>query len=216
MKNKKPSGIALITGCLLLAFTMALHPSGGNLAHLQKIALINAVAHSVGLTGVLVLCFGFITLKNNVEEYPSLSLAALIITIAGLSAGFLAAIVNGIALPIFINQFTDENSVSWSTAKVIIGYGTSLNHALDFVMIGAINIAVLFWSILLYKSKLISRYINYLGIFIVVLFVIFLFSGFLFVDLHGFRLFILGFILWLFVLGSSLLKTKSDSLNNLK
>ena len=205
MELKKLTGNALIVGCVLLAVTMALHPSGGNLAHLQKIAQINAVAYSIGLIGILFLCFGFISVRNVFREYYALSLAASITVTAGLSAGFLAAIINGIALPVFILQFSDENSEVWHFAKAIIQYGTSLNHAFDFVMEGGVIISILIWSVVIIKSKLISKYVGYIGFSIVSLFVVSLLTGGVLVDLDGMRLFILGFIIWILVLSYSLI-----------
>ena len=48
MAIEKSAGFALLAGSLLMLSTMILHPEGGNLQHLLKVARIVVISHSIG------------------------------------------------------------------------------------------------------------------------------------------------------------------------
>jgi len=49
---EKSAGLALLIGSLLMLSTMILHPEGGNLQHLLKVARIVVISHSMALLAI--------------------------------------------------------------------------------------------------------------------------------------------------------------------
>ncbi|MDB5156639.1 MAG: hypothetical protein JWR50_1346 [Mucilaginibacter sp.] len=61
----------------------------------------------------------------------------------GLFAAMLAAAVNGLALPLFLNHYLDAPPEKLSAVKPVVNYNTALNHAFDYVYTGASCLATL-------------------------------------------------------------------------
>lgn len=84
----------------------------------------------------------------------------------------------------------------------------SFNHAFDFIFIGAVCVSTGLWSIVILKKKSFSVLLGWLGIGITTVALISLIAGFVFVDLHGFRVFIFGWVVWIVGIGWTLVKKK--------
>lgn len=197
----KTGGYALISGSLLAILTMGLHPAAGNFEHLRKIIPINITAHSLGILAMLFLLFGFLALKKVFTDGQPLSSAAFIATAAGLCSGILAATFNGLALSIFINQYQNPTPEMIESLRPVIKYNFALNHAFDYIMIAGINIAILLWGIIILKTKLLSKWLAYYGFILNAAFLILVVMGIMLVDLHGFRIFVLGIVSWIVAAG---------------
>jgi hypothetical protein len=205
---RKAGGYALISGSVLLILTMGLHPAGGSFEHLKKITAVNVTAHSLAILSILFLLFGFWAFRKIFITETVLSTAAFITIATGLAAGLLAAAVNGLALPVFIGRYENPSPAELEIIRHILRYNFALNHAFDFILLGAACISLLLWSTLVLRTKLLNRWLAYYGIFLNVVFVSFLIYGFVFVDLHGFRVFVFGLVSWIVAAGYLLVKAK--------
>ena len=86
----------------------------------------------------------------------------------------------------------------------------SINHAFDFIFIGGMCLATLFWSIEIMLTKKMPVWIGYLGIALFALVIAMLAFGFVFVNLHGFRIFLLGAVIWIASVAMVLVRSDRD------
>jgi hypothetical protein len=210
MNDSKNAGLALLIGSFLLTVTMVLHPAGGSFEHLLKATKIIVISHAIAIVAMPVCYIGFKGLLQKLGKENLLSQLAMAFSIFGLIAGMLAGAVNGLALPIFINRFADADGATIEILKPILKYGMSINHALDYILIGMLCLSVLMWSIEIVKKKRLFVWLGCFGILITLTAVIMLVSGFVFVNLHGFRVFVFGLVAWIVWAGIALLKTKTE------
>jgi len=203
MKNKmeRGSGTALLLGSLLMIITMGLHPAGGSIEHLIKISSVIIITHSLAIISIPFIVFGFWGLTKRLYDQPLLSTFAFIIICLGMIAVLFAAAVNGLVLPLFLKHFSQASPETINLVKPILAYNTSLNHAFDFIYIGAACAATALWSIAILKTNDLPKWIGYFGMLIALLFIVLLSTGFTLVDLTGFRVFIFGLVSWIVLTG---------------
>lgn len=204
--DKKIAAYALILGSFLMTVTMVLHPAGGSFEHLIRITTINVTAHSIAILSMPISIFGFWGAHKSFEKYRNLSLLAFITVALGHIAGIFAAAINGLTLPIFINQFKEATPEQIESTKLILKYNFALNHACDYILITFICIAILIWSAIILKTKAYPTWIAYLGIGLILGFLMGLVADFSFVNLYGFRIFIFGMVAWIIALGVSMIR----------
>ena len=200
----KSSGVSLIAGTVLMGFTMVLHPAGGSIEHLIKISSVIIISHSLALLSIPIILYGFWGLTQRLKGEFFVSTMAFIIMSFGLIAVMFAAATNGLVLPLFVKRFDASALTANDTAKLFISYNTTLNHAFDFIYISATCISVLLWSVAILRTNLFSKWIGWLGFVLSTMVVILSISGFVFVNLSGFRVFIMGFICWILSVGFAL------------
>lgn len=210
MKNtiEKHAGISMIIGALLATITMVLHPVGGNIEHLIKISPVIMTSHIIALFSVPFMLFGFWGLTQRIGLNNTFSVMALITGSLGLVAVLIAGAINGLVVPFFVDTLKDASPEKLEMAETVLSYGFSLNKAFDYIFIGAICEAFLLWSIAILKTKLFPKWIAMLGVTLGIGFLIALVSGFALVDLHGFRIFIFGIVLWIAAMGIMMQKGK--------
>ena len=194
--NTRHAGWALILGSFLITITMVLHPVAGSFEHLIQIATMAMIVHSIALVSIPILFFGYLGLTSMLRTNMTLSLIALSTMTFGLIAVSLAATVNGLVLPLFINRFANAGEESLEVAKMILAYNTSLNHAFDYIYIVSAAVGIVLWSVVMWGSSRNRNWVALSGIILALLALIALFGGFVFTDLHGFRSFIFGLVLW--------------------
>lgn len=164
------------------------------------------ISHAIAIAAMPVCYVGFKGLYQSVGKENLLSQLAMAFSMFGLTAGMLAGAINGLALPVFINRFADADAAMVETLKPLLKYGMSLNHAFDYILIGMFCISVLLWSIELVKAKKRSVWLGYFGIALTLIAVIMLVSGFVFVNLYGFRVFVFGLVAWIVWAGVTLIR----------
>lgn len=195
------AGVSLITGSVLLTITMVLHPVGGGLRHLLEISTILISTHAIAIVSLPFLLYGFWGLTYRLDNTNTLSMLAFITISMGVVAGMLAAAINGLALPVFIEGYRDASDETLNSIEPILKYGLSLNMAMDYIFIGATCIAMSLWGILIIAKSVFPKWIGYAGILTSISALVSGITGFVFTDLFGFRIFIFGFVLWMVVVG---------------
>jgi len=210
MSFEKSAGIALIAGTVLLVLTMVLHPSGGSLAYLLKIAKIIIISHSIALLALPFLAVGFWGLTKKMGTDSFFSVTAFSMVSFALIAGMIAAAMNGLALPFYIQDYKQASPNVIESLKPIVKNNLAINHAFDFIFIGAMWLAVLLWSIEIILTRKIPVWIGFLGMALFVLAIVMLAFGFVFVNLHGFRIFVLGTVIWIASVAMVLVRSDKD------
>ena len=205
-QHERPWGVALLLGSFLMVVTMVLHPVGGNWEHLLRIARMAVIAHAIGILSLPISLMGYRGLSVKLkDDYFFSELGKLFITFA-LIAGMLAAALNGLALPFFIEQFRNTTPEVLDNVRLVLRYGMSLNHAFDYIMIGGMCLSILCWSVAILRTKAFPVWLGWLGILLSGTAVILALTGFYFVDLHGFRMFIFGVVIWTVCAGVLMLR----------
>lgn len=212
MKNHldKSAGVSLIIGSILMIITMVLHPVGGSIEKLIQISTLAIVTHALAVFSVPFSLYGFWGLTRRLGTDKALSMAGFITAGIGLGAAILAAAVNGLALPFFIGNFEGTDTQTLDMVSIVLSYNFSLNHAFDYILIGGICEAFLLWSIVMIRTKSFPTWIAYLGILMGIGYLVMLLTGFVLVDLSGFRFFIFGIVIWIIAVGIYLQKPKSS------
>ncbi len=185
---------------------MAIHPSGGNLQHLQRIAQITVISHSMALFALPFLGVGFLGLLKRMGFNHFLPMIAYAAILIGLLAGMIAATINGLALPIYIQNYREATEDVVASLKPILRNNLSLNQAFDFVFLSAVSFSILLWSLSILTLKKLPLWIGYFGILLSVTAIIMMATGFVFTNLHGFRLFIFFNVIWIILIGVGLLR----------
>ena len=211
MSIERRTGIALLLGSCLTFATMVLHPSGGNLQHLLKSANVIVISHSFALLAIPFLSVGFwgLTKKMGVDHFlPPIAFAMVLM---GLLAGMIAAIINGLALPIYIQNYQEATIETTTSIKPILRNNIALNQAFDFVFLGAVSLSIFLWSIAILTLKKLPMWIGYFGLCLSVTAIGMMATGFVFVNLHGFRIFVFSNVIWISLIGIALMRLKEDT-----
>jgi hypothetical protein len=214
LSTEKMGGMALLIGALLTVFTAVLHPKGGSIQYLQTIAHRIAISHSLGLLAIPFLGLGFWVLTQRMGKGSFISLLSFSFAIMGLLAGMIAASINGLALPLFIENYKDATEEITNIIKPIVRYTIALNKAFDYVFLATLTLAILFWSFSMLKLRLLSNWIGCVGIGLSLTIIVMFLTGYIFVNLHGFRLFLFLLVVWISLVGVALLLSKAEAHNN--
>ncbi len=188
---------------------MVLHPVGGDFNHLLSIVNIAIISHAIAIVSVPFVAYGYWGITHRLEEDTFFARVGFSFMFFGLIAVMLAAALNGLILTGFIQRYSEASPEVIDSIKPIMRYNMAFNHAFDFIYIGAVLVSTLFWSIAIVRTKAFPIWIGYSGIILAVFAGALLAAGFVFVDLHGFRLFIFGTVAWTVITGFYLTKTKN-------
>lgn len=210
----KSTGLSLILSSILAILTMVLHPSGGSIEHIIKIAAPLQMTHSLAIYCLPFILFGFYGLTHRLLGSWKFAVLAFIIMSFGLVAAMLAALFNGLAVPYFLNQYADQIQQNEPFIDLILSYGFAINKALDYVFIVAFCSSIVIYSIKIIRSQKLARWIGYLGIAIALSSIMGWATNFVFTNLWGFRIVVFSISGWILASGIALIRLKSNFSNN--
>lgn len=192
-----------------MVLTMILHPVGGDLPHLVKMQKIIIISHSLALLSIPFSFIGFLGLTRRIGTENFFSLTALSILSFGLVAAMGAAATNGLALPFFVKDYQDASPEMFATVNAIVRYNFSLNQAFGFILLGAMFLAILFWSVAMLSTKAFTPWIAYFGVILTLTGGLLLLAGYDFVSLPGFRVFVLSSVVWIVFVGFQMIRGRT-------
>ena len=207
---EKNAGIALILFTILMVFTMLLHPAGGSFEYLLKISGIIVISHTIAIVSIPFAAIGFWGLTRKLGTDNFFSISAFAIVLFGLVAVMIAAVTNGLVLPVFIQKYRDASPELITAIKPILKYNSAVNTAFDYIYTGAFCLSMLFWSIAIWYTRKLSLWLAYFGTGLSVLAAILFASGFPLHDLQGFRIFVSSIVLWIVMAGIALVRTARE------
>ena len=197
---RKAASNALIISSILLLLTMGLHPSGGNFQHLLKIIPVNVTAHSIAILSIIIGLGGYFGLYKSLPQDSFLSAAGFVAMVVAQAAGLMAATINGLALPLIVNRYRNASVDEITSLSPILRYGSSMNHAFDFILIGSTALAILIWSVLILRTKVFPKWIAWYGIAINGGLLLLLPFGMQVLSVKGFTVFIVALVSWIVLL----------------
>lgn len=210
-QSAKTTGWALLCGSFLMFVTMLLHPgAGGGLTSGHTFAIIS---HSLAIFSIPFSLIGFYGLMKILDGEEFLARIGFSIMTVGLFAAVMAATLNGLAMPMFAMELSGELPAA---AKMIARYNHALNHGFDYILIAAMFASTLLWSIAILRLGALPKWLGFLGIGLFVAGLLAVISGFYFLDVGGFRIFVYGWAVWIIGVGVSVVREKKDqsSLSN--
>lgn len=204
--STKASGISLLLGATMAILTMALHPLGGDMAHIVKIKTILLISHSIAIACMPLIGFGLWGLSKLLININRTATLALFIALWGLSAATLAAMINGLVLPQFATTYLGSD-LDAKVLKSILDYGRYFNKSLAYVFMAAINVAILLWSILMTYLKNFGKWLGYCGLLVFAMGTAALFSNANMTSVEWFGIFVFGMASWLIATSVWLIKS---------
>lgn len=207
---EKNAGISLLVFTFLLVFTMVLHPAGGSVEHLIRITPQIVITHSIALLSLPFGWLGFWGLTRRIGTDRFGSVLAFALISFGLVAVMLAATVNGLVLPIFLQHYHDATPEKLADIKPVLRYSFAVNQAFDYIYTFAFCLAMLGWSITGLAAKKLPAWLGWLGIVLAIATAVIFISGLALHTLQGFRLFVTSIVIWLMLVGWQLAKKSSQ------
>lgn len=205
----KITGWSLIIGSIMLVVTMVLHPSGGNIAQIMKIHNLAIITHALAILSLPVLVFGFYGLTTSLLTASRLSVLAFITICFALIGGMMAAALNGLVLPFFVDRYYQDYEQNEKVLTPIINYGLKINLAMDYILITGILISIAIYSFLIYKTKIKENlWLAYVGILLIPIVLVGILLDFNFTNVPGFRLFIFAIVTWIIGVGVKQINSK--------
>lgn len=202
---KRSSGISLLLGCVLLILTMVLHPMGGSIEHILKIKKVIMFSHSIALSCLPFIGFGFWGLSTLLQTKSRLSFLSFFVICMALIAAMIAGTINGLTLPLFVSETSAVNTDP-SVIKAITTYGRYMNIPMDYIFITAISFSIALWSLLIIRSTVFPKWVGYYGLLLVIAGLAAIMLQFNFINLFGFRIFIFGLVGWIIAVGVLLIR----------
>jgi hypothetical protein len=207
---QKLAGDCLVVGSALMVLTMVLHPSGGNLEHIFKISKVLIISHSIAIFSIPFIAFGLYGLSETLQTNSKIAYLGFAFVSFSLVAVMLAASINGLILPMYLSKFHSETGQNLEIVKLIIGYGSKFNKAMDFIFIAGYSIAMLIWSIIIIQTSKLPRWMGFYGLFLLVFVIISFLLQFDFISVWGFRIYIFGIVSWIILAGFFMINLKKD------
>ena len=202
------AGLALIIGSLLMIATMVLHPVGGDFNQLLKIATIGVISHSLAILSVPFVTYGFFGLSLRLKDASFLSFTGFSILFFSMVAVLIAAATNGLILTDFVRSYEGASEETIASLAPVFVFLRSLNHAFDYIFMGGLGLAMLFWSIAILRTKAMKSWLGFFGILLVIISLVLFSSGFELLHVAGFRIYIFGNAAWILITGFLLRKAE--------
>ena len=194
-------------GAVIITFTMALHPVGGNIEHLLQVRLLTIITHGMAIFSVPLMLFGFYGLTISFPQSSWLNHLAFLNMAVGLIAVMMAAALNGLALPFFLDHQSGASQEQLPMIHLVMDYGFALNRAMDYIFIVGCCLSIGLWSFLsLNANTSIPKWTGWLGLIMSAATMIAILAGYGFTSLTGFRIFIGGLVVWMVASGYYLRK----------
>jgi hypothetical protein len=197
---RKTAALCLLIGSVLATITMILHPSGGSMEHINHTKNVIVFSHSLAIFCFPFIAFGTWGLSVLLQTPSRIAMLPFFVFCIGLIAAMIAASINGIVLPYFVERYYTKG-VDEAVLKAILGYGRYFNAAMDYIFIAACAFAVGVWSIIIVMKAQLPKWIGYYGFVIIAFGLIGVFTNFNFISVFGFRIFIFGLVSWLVLVG---------------
>lgn len=212
---KRISGICLLSGAVLAALTMVMHPVGGSLATIAGKKGVFIFSHTLAIMSIPLIAFGFWAIAITLKSPSRLSFLAFAIGCLGLIAVMIAGTVNGFVLPVFASAYSGS-TVDGAVLQAIRDYGWIIGTYMDYIFITAILLAIVIWSCIMMATEWLSKWLGYYGLLIAVVTVAGFLIKFNFTTVFGFGLFIFSLVSWMAVAAILLIfyaKKQSDERN---
>jgi hypothetical protein len=206
MTNDRKGGIAFIVGSIGFIVTMAIHPTaGGSLTAEQVVRLsrFSGVAHSLGIASTIFLFLGACALAQRLRG-ETCSFAALVTFGFACVAILIATSVSGFVIPSILNRMARDEAANVHLWQVVIWGIFQINQACARVYSVLASVAIILWSVAVWRNGGLSRGIAIYGYAIAALIIVAVGSGHVRMDVHGMAAVGLGQAVWFILVGAQM------------
>ena len=213
MTDNRMSGATLIAGMTGFIITMALHPTGHDLGspeHAAFMMRLNVAVHSLALVSIPILFLGALGLTKFLNAPNRVALAGLVMFGFAEVAVMNAAAVSGLIVPGVFHHMTAEpgSADAWRAVLQLCGH---MNQAFALIFVVASSLAIILWSTAIFRSQLLSQSLALYGCIFAPLTIIFVVSGHLPLNVHGFGMVALIQAIWFIAAGVQLWQKKNEA-----
>jgi hypothetical protein len=212
MTDDRISGIALIAGSIASIITMSLHPTGHDLltpGRFQDMERLAKAVHALALLSLPIFFFGAYGLSRRLKANSQLALAALVTYGFALVAVMNAAVCSGLIAPSVASRMLDANAVNGDLWRALFRFTGDMNQAFALVFVMAASCAIVFWSVAIFRSKVMPQWLARYGCVIAPVTMLAVGSGHIRLDVHGFGAIVLGQAIWFVGAGIGLCKAEA-------
>jgi hypothetical protein len=205
MNDNRLSAIALIAASCAMIITMAVHPTGHiTQAQLEGTIRMLIVVHSFALFLVPIQFLGAWGLSRRLAGTVRLEVVGLVFYGMALIAVMSAAVADGLVTPSVFRRIAEsaDSETALNTWRMFSRYTFAWNQAYAQVFVAASSVAILAWSVAMWKG--LSRGLGIYGCILSITTVALLFSGRLVLDAHRFGAVVLGQAVWFVIAGAKL------------
>lgn len=193
--------MAFIAGNIALLITMALHPSGAQLAgagsRFDVMVLLNTFVHTLAIFAIPLLFLGGLALTSMAVGRRSLAISALIFYAFALCAGMCAGVMSGYIAPDMLRRMAQAGDPqSQQVWRLLFRYTGQLNQAFARVLVVGSATAIILWS-----CAMPSRAMRWYGILSNAAIALVVMVGLLPLDVHGYGLVVLLQGVWFVATG---------------
>lgn len=194
-----------------MIITMALHPTGHIVAaQLEPTIRMLILVHALALACVPVVFLGAWGLSRRLAGPDRLAVVGLVLYGFALTAVMNAAVADGLVTPSVLRQIVASADLpttvdSW---RMFSRYTFYWNQAFAQVFVAASSVAILVWSVGIWRNGKLARGLGIYGCILSALTLLALFSGHLPLDAHRFGVVVLGQSAWFIVAGALLWTTE--------
>jgi hypothetical protein len=193
------AAFALTAGALSALVTMALHPTGHDVAAGR--AGLAVTVHALALAGIPLSVYGLAVLTRRLAVREPLAGLALSFYGVAAIAGLLAAVASGFVATALLASLGERSGTDRVVAAALVHWTGSWNQAFARVHVASSSLAIALWSVTFLRSGLLPRRVAVYGLVVAVLTLIALLSGHLRLDIHGFGAVVLAQTVWMVVVG---------------
>ena len=202
MRRDALGGTALVVGAISGLVTMALHPTGHEVA--TGAAGRSLAVHGLALAGLPMTFYGAFVLTRRLAGRAPLAELALSFFGAASVAVLLAATASGFIATDLLAGMGGGPGSDRMLGEALLDFAASWNQAFARIHVAASSVAIGLWSVAILKSGVLSRRAAFYGLIVATLTLLALLSGRLRLDIHGFGAVVLGQAVWLIALGLEL------------
>jgi hypothetical protein len=214
MTDNRMSGLALILGSAGSIITMALHPTGHDLAvpgQLAPVTHMIVAVHALALICLPVMFLGAWGLSRSLAAPNRLSMMALVFYGFATVAVMNAAAVSGFMSPYIAEQMAKPDSAMHDMWHAMFHYNGQLNQAFAMVFVVAVSVAIVLWSSAILKSKQFAASVGIYGCLLGPVTIVAVLSGHVTLGVHGFGMIVLCQAIWYVFVGVTLMRMKEEN-----
>jgi hypothetical protein len=212
MTDNRLSGLALITGTVGSIITMALHPTGHiAAADIEPMIRMLIAVHALALACVPLLFLGALGLSQQLASSGRLAVTGLVLYTFALVAVMNAAVADGLVTPSVLRQIVASagSPAAIDGWRMMSHYNFYVNQAYAQVFVAASAVAILLWSISIWRGRELTRNLGIYGCILAPVTLLALFSGRLKLDAHGFGMVVFTQAVWFIIAGILLMQSEN-------
>lgn len=192
---------------------MSVHPHGSHAIlsaeAMRSLALMTRVVHGFAIGGLALLFLGALALTKYLNAPDRLSVAALVSYGFSAAAIMIAGSMSGFVAPVVIGGLVAGDPLL-ETRRLFMDYTFRLNQAFASVFVFASCVAILLWSIRMWRARMLSPALGIYGMVAAGAICTAMCSGRLALDVHGFGLVTLLETIWFVIAGVLLARSEAS------